>query len=92
MTPDALKQTVLDALVGVAPEIDRAQIRPDVPFRDQLDLDSMDMLNFMIALHKALQVDVPESDYRQMATLASCLAYLAGKLAAKTPAGPDRPR
>ena len=47
-------------------------------FRDQLDLDSMDLLNFVIGLHTALGVDIPEADYSKLATLDGCVDYLAG--------------
>jgi len=47
-----------------------------VSFRDQLDLDSMDVLNFVIGLHTAFGVDIPEADYAKLATLEGCLEYL----------------
>jgi acyl carrier protein len=74
---DELRATVLRCLGEVAPEADPARVRPDVSFRDQLDLDSMDFLNFVIALHQALGVDVPEVDYPKLATLDGCVEYLA---------------
>jgi acyl carrier protein len=73
---DEIKAAVLRALGGVAPEADLARLDAAVPFRDQLDLDSMDVLNFAIALHAALGVDVPEADYARIATLNGCLDYL----------------
>ena len=57
-------------------EADLATLAPDVSFRDQLDLDSMDHLNFVIALHAALQVEIPEADYPKLATLDACVNYL----------------
>jgi acyl carrier protein len=57
-------------------------VAPDVPFRDQLDLDSMDYLNFVIALHAALGVEIPEADYPKLATLEACVDYLAAAAAA----------
>jgi acyl carrier protein len=76
VTAEALRATVLRALGEVAPEADLATLEPDVPFREQLDLDSMDFLNFVVALHGALGVEVPEADYPRLATLDACLAYL----------------
>jgi acyl carrier protein len=81
VTGDELRATVLRALASVAPEADLAALAADVPFRDQLDLDSMDFLNFVIALHAATGVDVPEADYARLATLRGCETYLAAKLA-----------
>ena len=77
MTNDEIRSAVLAALRRIAPEIDPATLRPDVPVRDQADLDSMDFLNFVLELHDALGVDVPEGDYPQVATLDGCVAYLA---------------
>ncbi len=76
MTTDEIRETVLRVLGEIAPEASPAAIEPDVPFRDQLDLDSMDFLNFVIALHDELGVDIPESDYRKLATLDGCVEYL----------------
>ena len=76
MTPEAARNTVLRILGAIAPEADLASIDPNVGFRDQLDLDSMDFLNFVIALHKQTQVEIPEKDYPQLGTLHGCVAYL----------------
>jgi len=73
---DAVRQTILDALSSVAPEADLASLDPKAALRETLDLDSMDFLNFVIALHKALGTDVPERDYAKLATLESCVEYL----------------
>jgi acyl carrier protein len=80
MTRDDIRQAVVDALTGVAPEIDPGQLRPDGAFRQEFDLDSMDFLNFVIALHTSLGVDVPESDYGRIATLGGATEYLANRL------------
>ncbi|MBI4012417.1 MAG: acyl carrier protein [Candidatus Rokubacteria bacterium] len=77
MTKDEIRTVVLRSLGEIAPEADPATIKPDVGFRDQLDLDSMDFLNFVIALHQALGVDIPEADYPRLATLDGCVEYLA---------------
>jgi acyl carrier protein len=77
MTKDKIRETVLRALGRVAPEADLSQIKPDLRIRDQLDIDSMDLLNFVIGLHKELKVDIPEADYPKLATLDGCIEYLA---------------
>lgn len=81
MTRDEIRTTVLRALGDVAPEADLSRLDPRVSFRDQLDLDSMDVLNFVTALHEALAVDVPESDYAKVGTLESAIEYLAARVA-----------
>jgi acyl carrier protein len=80
MTNDEIRARVLEVLARIAPELDPAELAPDANLRDQLDVDSMDFLNFVIGLHKAFGVEVPETDYRRLLTLDGCVAYLAGKL------------
>jgi acyl carrier protein len=76
MTRDDVRATVITALARVAPEIDPTTIDADAPLRRTYDLDSMDFLNFIIALHKTLGVTVPEQDYAQLATVNGAIAYL----------------
>ena len=82
MTQMDLRQIVLDALASVAPELDEAKLAPDRRFRDQLDIDSMDFLNYVIALHEALKVDIPEGDYHYILSIDDAVAYLSNKLEA----------
>jgi acyl carrier protein len=77
MTREEIRTIVLETLGGIAPEADLATINPQAEFRDQLDIDSMDFLNFVIALDKRLHVSVPEIDYSKISTLEGCLEYLA---------------
>jgi len=80
MTRDEVHATMLRVLGEIAPEADLAALKPDVGFRDQLDLDSMDLLNVVIGLHAALGVDIPEADYSSLATPDGCVDYLLSKL------------
>jgi acyl carrier protein len=75
-----LRTTVLAALAGVAPEADAATLRDDVPLRTQVDIDSVDYLNFLIAVHEATGVDIPETDYAQIVTLAGFVDYVAARV------------
>jgi len=81
MTADALRNVIVGALKRIAPEIDPASIRSGVSFRDLLDLDSMDFLNFVLALHEKLGVEIPEADYPRLYTLDGAIAYLSAKTA-----------
>ena len=81
MTRDELRAQVLDALGGVAPEADLGALRGNVALRDQLDLDSMDFLNFLVAVHERTGVEIPEADYGKLSTLDQLVAYLERKLA-----------
>jgi acyl carrier protein len=80
MTSDALRAAVVAALLDVAPDVDAGALDAAQPFRDQFDFDSMDQLNFVVALHQRLGVDVPETDYPQLATLDGCVNYLTAAL------------
>jgi len=71
---------MLRVLGEIAPEADLAALKPDVAFRDQLDLDSMDLLNVVIGLHAALGVEIPEADYSSLVTPDGCVDYLLSKL------------
>jgi acyl carrier protein len=77
MTKDEIKAAVLRMLGQVAPEADLGALKPNLRLRDQLDVDSMDLLNFVIGLHKEFKVEIPESDYPKLATLDGCIEYLA---------------
>ncbi len=82
MTPDEIRDVVLRTLARFAPEADLARIPPEANLRDELDLDSMDFLNFATALHEELQVEIAEADYPKLMTLAGCIDYLAAARAA----------
>jgi acyl carrier protein len=71
-----LARRVLALVTGIAPDVEAATVIPGIDFRDQFDFDSMDTLNFAIALHRELGLDVPETDYAQLASLDKCVAYL----------------
>jgi acyl carrier protein len=79
MTRDEIKDGVLRALSEVAPEADPATLRLDVDLRDQLDVDSMDLLNFMIGIHEQVHVDIPEADYPRLQTVEDVIDYLVEK-------------
>jgi acyl carrier protein len=79
MTPEAIRGLVLRVLGDIAPEADLTALKPDVPFREQLDLDSMDLLNVVVGLHAAIGVDIPEADYPRLATLDACVEYLTSR-------------
>jgi acyl carrier protein len=80
MTHEPIRAKIVDILGRIAPELDAATLEPGVALRDQLDLDSMDFLNFAVGLHKAFGIDIPEADYRNLTTLDGCVAYLAARI------------
>ena len=80
MTGRDVRSAVLAILAQLAPEANVSELRPDVRVRDQLDLDSMDFLNFLIAVDAELNVDIPEADYPRLRTLDDIVAYIEAKL------------
>jgi acyl carrier protein len=83
VTRDELQAVVVGALKKLAPEADPATLDPDASLREELDLDSMDVLNLAIALHDALGVEIPETDYGKIASLRGCVDYLEAALSAR---------
>jgi acyl carrier protein len=71
-----LRQAVLAVLRRTAPEIAGTEIDSARPLRDQVDIDSIDWLNFLVGLHDRFAIDIPESDYAKLVTLDDLLAYL----------------
>jgi acyl carrier protein len=76
MTTTEIKAIVLQALHRIAPEADPEILDPDVPFRDQIDFDSIDFVNLMEQLQEAFDRRIPEIDYPLLTTLNGCLTYL----------------
>jgi acyl carrier protein len=75
-TPEEIRSAVLAVLGDIAPDADAAGMDPGASLREQLDLDSMDFLNFVIGVHKRLGVEIPEADYPRLASLNGAVAYL----------------
>lgn len=80
MSATSIEQQVLDVFLQVAPDVDPARLKRDVAFRDQFDFDSMDTLNFAIGLHRQFGIDVPETQYRELASLAKTVAFVTGAI------------
>ena len=76
MTKQDIEATVLRILGDIAPEADLSRLKSDVNFRDQLDINSMDFLNFVIALDEELHVTIPESDYPKLFSLDLAVGFL----------------
>lgn len=81
MNESELRTRVVEVIKSVAPEVEEGELRADRPLRDQVDLDSMDWLNVLVAMHEKLKVDIPEADYRKLVTLDDIVGYLRDKLA-----------
>lgn len=84
MSKQEIRDTIVSCLCEVAPEIDPASVKDDVSFRDQFDVDSMDLLNFVIAMHERLHVDIPETEYARLGTVDLLVEFISARVA--TPA------
>jgi len=71
---------IKDIIATIAPDEDLTDLKPDERLRDQIELDSMDFLDIVMELRKRYGVQVPEPDYKELATLDGCAAYLEPKL------------
>ncbi|MDO9199499.1 acyl carrier protein [Rhodoferax sp.] len=83
MKPDrqTLVETVVTLLRAIAPEVEPDTLEPERPLRQQVDLDSMDWLNFLVSLHERFGVNIPEADYAGLVTLDNVVDYLQTRLA-----------
>lgn len=80
MNRDEIRSTLLNCLTDVAPEVADEEIEDDIDLRDELDLDSMDILRWVQGIHKALGVEIPEEDYAKIATLGEAVQYVAARV------------
>jgi len=76
MTPNEIRDVILDILEDIAPDEDLSDLKDDVAFRDQLELDSMDFLDIVMELRKRYRVQIPEEDYPELASMQSTCKYL----------------
>ena len=76
MTESEAKSLIEDIIGGIAPEADFATLAGDDDLREALDLNSMDFMNFVVALHERTGIDIPEADYPQLRTLDGAVVYL----------------
>ena len=76
MTRDEIRDAVLDILTDIAPDEDLSELKDDVPFREQLELDSMDFLDIVMELRKQYRIQIPEADYEHLISMQSTVNYL----------------
>lgn len=76
MNKDEIRAVIITELGNIAPDMDVPALKPDADLRETLDIDSMDFLNFISALHQRLGVDIPERDYPKLFTLADAVSYI----------------
>ena len=80
MSADQIRQVILNILVRIAPDNDLTNLKDEVPFREQMELDSMDFLDIVMEIRKRYRVQIPEEDYTFLNTMASTVSYLLPRL------------
>jgi acyl carrier protein len=85
MSEEKMREVILRILGRIAPEANLKNVEYRRRYRDQFDFDSVDFLNFAIALQEELKITIPELDYPKLATLQSCTEYLASRMSAPAP-------
>lgn len=86
MAPADIRTVIVDILERIAPDEDLSHLDDGVPFREQMELDSMDFLDIVMELRKQYRVQIPESDYEQLISMNSTVNYLS-PLLKDVPAG-----
>ena len=76
MTSTEIREEVLEILRDIAPDEDLSELKDEVRFREQLELDSMDFLDIVMELRKRHRIQIPEDDYTHLASMSSTVAYL----------------
>ena len=82
MNREQILTCLKQALAEIAPEADVQAIDAAQPLRRQVDLDSADWLNFLVAVHEQLGIDIPDADAARLPTLDKLVAYCAERLGA----------
>ncbi len=80
MTGEQIRDVILDILSRIAPDEDLSDLKDEVAFREQMELDSMDFLDIVMELRKLYRIQIPEDDYQHLTTMATTVSYLEPKL------------
>jgi acyl carrier protein len=80
MNPEEIRQILVDILSRIVPDEDLSALKDDVPFREQIELDSMDFLDIVMELRKQYRIQIPEEDYAHMNTMGGAVGYLTPRM------------
>jgi acyl carrier protein len=76
MNAEEIRQVLLEILGRIVPDEDLSTLQNDVPFREQIELDSMDFLDIVMELRKQYRIQIPEEDYAHLNTMGGAVIYL----------------
>ncbi|HEU4667852.1 MAG TPA: acyl carrier protein [Arthrobacter sp.] len=77
MNEQDARTAVHRALGQVAPDVEPADLAEGARLRQDLELDSLDFLRLVETVYTATGINIPESDYPQVATVGGLIAYIA---------------
>ncbi|MCL6501748.1 MAG: acyl carrier protein [Pirellulales bacterium] len=80
MTAAEIRAAVIEILKTISPDSDFSELDDERPFREQVELDSMDFLDIVLQLRKLYRIHIPEEDYPALQSMASTVAYLEPKM------------
>ena len=80
MNREEIIALILQLIHESAPDLDLSDLDPELPLRDQLDLDSVDFLNIVMELQMRYGIEIPEDDFIELTTLDRCVSYLSPRL------------
>jgi acyl carrier protein len=80
MRQEEARDAALSIIRNIAPEASLEELDPTRRLRDQFDFDSVDFLNFALALQEKFGISIPELDYPRLAVLDSCVEYLLSRV------------
>ena len=76
MTGPEIREAVISILSDIAPDEDFSAVKDNVPFREQFEMDSMDLLDIVLELRKRFRIQIPEEDYSKLDNMNSTIEYL----------------
>lgn len=75
-----IKEIINKHLLKIAPEADLEELSPNANIREELDIDSYDFLQFLIAINEEIGIEIPEADYGKLSTIESIVKYLSARI------------
>lgn len=81
-TSDAV-EVIYGVLSEIAPEVDASEIDMAVDLTEQLDLDSMDYLHWLVGINARTGIEIPDRDASHFMTIDGAARYLVDASAAR---------
>ena len=76
MTIDEAKAVIFRVLADIAPEVDPATVDHTLDLTEQIDLDSMDYLAWLLGVGRETGLEIPQRDVARFLTIDDAADYL----------------